>query len=135
MLSHTKLIKITSTDIIYVTDLSTNNLKNNPHEPQTSIPIKEIWYSNHKSSKSIINYLILSSNSDLINNWDQNVTALKLWSSNHRYIQISITAILRVLICLIKAPHSNSIKIITHSHLIKVNHRIPKPSNISDIYI
>ena len=120
MLSHIKLIKITSTDIISVTDPSTHNLKSNPREPQTSNPIKVIWYSNHKSNKSIIISFILSISSDLTNSWDQNATALKHWSSSHRYIQISITEILCVLICLIKAPYSNSIKIITHFTLSRL---------------
>ena len=62
--SHIKLIKITSTDIMSVTDPSTHNLKSNPREPQTSNPIKVIWYSNHKSNKLIINSLILSINSN-----------------------------------------------------------------------
>ena len=76
--SHIKLIKITSTDIMSITNLSTHNLKSYPHEPQTSNFLKVIWYSNHKSNKSIINYLILTINSDPTNNRDQNVTALKL---------------------------------------------------------
>ena len=76
--SHIRLIKITSTDIMYTTNLSTHNLKIYPHESQTSTLIKVIWYSNHKSNKSMINSLILTINSDPTNNEDQNVTALKL---------------------------------------------------------
>jgi len=62
--SHIKLVKITSTDIMSVTDPSTHNLKSNPREPQIPNPIKVIRYRNHKSNKSIINSLILSINSD-----------------------------------------------------------------------
>ena len=66
-----------------------------------------------------------------------------LWSSSrryihplsHRYIQILITEILHVLIHIIKSSYFNSIKIIIHSHSIKVKHKIPKVGNLSDIYV